>query len=92
MALPDEHEDVAADFMHHGRDALPLLEAEGKRARLILGSAWGEHAPVRTFSEMFYVDVALDPGAAIPLPEEHEGRGVYVVAGDDEEFIPLPER
>lgn len=82
VALPDGQEDIDAGFAHHGRDELPLLEAEGKRARLILGSAWGERAPVRTFSEMFYVDVVLEPGAAIPLPDEHEDRGAYVVDGD----------
>jgi len=81
MALPDEHEEMAAAFEHRAQDELPLLEAEGKRVRVILGSAYGERAPVRTLSGSFYVDAALAPGAAIPLPEEHEDRGAYVVQG-----------
>jgi len=81
VALPEDHEDDAATFEHHGSDALPLLEGEGKRVRLVLGSAWGERAPVRTHSEMFYVDAMLEPGSAIPLPDEQEDRGVYVVDG-----------
>ncbi len=30
---------------------------------------------------MFYADVLLDQGARIPLPAEHEDRGIYVVSG-----------
>ena len=38
-------------------------------------------APVPVPSEMFYADARLDPGAAIPMPDNHEDRGVYVVKG-----------
>jgi redox-sensitive bicupin YhaK (pirin superfamily) len=81
VALPEGAEDSAPLFQHVGQADLPLLEAEGKTARLILGTAYGETAPVRTASEMFYVDAVLQPGAAIPLPDEHEDRGVYVSEG-----------
>ncbi|KUF11765.1 pirin family protein [Pseudoponticoccus marisrubri] len=81
VALPKDHEDRPAAFIHAGRDALPELEAEGKTVRLILGSAYGERAPVETPSEMFYADAVLAPGAALPLPDEHEDRGIYVVEG-----------
>lgn len=30
---------------------------------------------------MFYADATLAPDAAIPLPDEHEDRGIYVVEG-----------
>ena len=30
---------------------------------------------------MFYADALLQPGARIPLPDDHEDRGVYVVSG-----------
>ncbi len=81
VALPDEHEDTGAAFEHAPQDRLPFLEDEGKQVRLILGSLYGERAPVNTFSEMFYADVVLDQGARIPLPAEHEDRGIYVVSG-----------
>ena len=51
------------------------------KARLILGSAWGERAPVKVFGEMFYADVELAPGARVPLPDGHEDRGLYIVSG-----------
>lgn len=81
VALPKDHEDKAADFVHVGSDALPVLEGEGKQLRLILGNAYGERAPVETASEMFYVDAVLEAGAKLPLPDEHEDRGIYVVEG-----------
>lgn len=81
VALPEAAEDGPADFQHVARDALPVLEAEGKQVRLILGDAWGERAPVDVPSEMFYADVLLAPGAAVPLPDNHEDRGVYVMTG-----------
>lgn len=81
VALPEGAEDDPAAFEHAPKDALPFLEGEGKDVRLILGDAWGEKAPVRTASEIFYADAILQPGARIPLPDNHEDRGIYVVEG-----------
>ncbi|MEL6242095.1 MAG: pirin family protein [Pseudomonadota bacterium] len=81
VALPEEAEDAAADFQHAAKADLPFLEGDGKEVRLILGTAWGETAPVSTFSDIFYADAVLEAGAAIPLPDDHEDRGVYVTEG-----------
>ncbi|MGI9510527.1 MAG: pirin family protein [Geminicoccaceae bacterium] len=82
IALPDEAEDVAASFEHHPKETLPILDNDGIRMRLILGSAYGENAPVKMFSDMFYADVVMEPGARIPMPDDHEDRGLYVSEGD----------
>ena len=84
VALPDNYEETAAAFEHHGQDALPFLEGDGKKVRLIIGDAWGERAPTRTFTDMFYADAALAAGALLPLPDNHEDRGVYVLEGSIE--------
>ena len=81
VALPEEHEEMAPIFEHQDEQALPVIEDGGARARLILGSAHGETSPVRVLSEMFYLDVVLEPGAKIPLTDEHEDRGAYLVEG-----------
>jgi redox-sensitive bicupin YhaK (pirin superfamily) len=81
VALPKDAEDGPADFQHAAEAELPFLQGEGKEVRLILGDAWGERAPVKTFSEMFYADAVLEAGARIPLPDNHEDRGVFVVHG-----------
>jgi redox-sensitive bicupin YhaK (pirin superfamily) len=91
VALPEEAEDRPASFEHQGTAALPFLSGEGKEVRLILGNAWGARAPVKTFSEMFYADAVLEAGVKLPLPDNHEDRGVYVTGGSvliaGEEFI-----
>ncbi|OAN84396.1 hypothetical protein A8B78_06995 [Jannaschia sp. EhC01] len=81
IALPKDAEDGAAAFVHAPKADLPLLEGEGKQLRLILGNAYGEAAPVATPSNMFYADALLEAGASLPMPEDHEDRGAYVLDG-----------
>ncbi|WP_127104801.1 pirin family protein [Pararhodobacter zhoushanensis] len=81
LALPENKEEMTPAFEHHGADALPFLEANGLRARLILGTAWGEKAPVSTFGDLFYVDAVLEAGARMPMPDGHEDRGLHVLDG-----------
>ncbi len=82
IALPKDREDDPAAFLHAPEADLPVLEGEGKFVRLILGSVWGETAPIETPSEMFYADATLQARASIPLPDNHEDRGVYILAGN----------
>ena len=81
VALPAAAEETAPAFAHLGRDELPVVAGEGKEVRVITGGLYGKRSPVPTFTEMFYADAALAPGAKLPLPAEHEERAVYVVAG-----------
>ncbi len=82
LALPKAHEDDPAAFHNAHAAALPELEGEGKQVRLILGSGWGETAPVPLHSETIYADATLAPQAALPLPDNHEDRGIYVLKGE----------
>lgn len=82
LALPKDREEDAAGFSHLERAALPELEGEGKEVRLILGTAWGEKVGLQMPSEVFYADARLQPGASIPLPDDHEDRGVYILDGE----------
>ncbi|WP_319532357.1 pirin family protein [uncultured Cohaesibacter sp.] len=84
VALPEDREDMAPDFEHHGKEALPVLSDNGATARLILGTSWGEASPVSMHSEIFYADVVLAPHAAFPMPDTHEDRGLYVTEGSIE--------
>ena len=81
VALPEAQEDAQPSFEHHGKESLPLIESDGASVRLILGRAYGETAPVQVFSETFYADAELRPGSLLPLPDDHEDRGLYVVEG-----------
>lgn len=82
MAVPKSVEDDPAAFHHIGKQDLPELEGEGKKLRLILGHAYGVRAPVPLASEAFYADAVLEPHAQLPLPDDHEDRGVYVLEGE----------
>lgn len=82
VALPKSAEDSPAAFHHSGKAELPMLEGEGKQVRLIMGHGWGARAPVPTASETIYADAILAAGASLPLPDDHEDRGVYVLSGE----------
>lgn len=81
LALPDSHEDVAPSFEHHTKESLPLIEDGGVSVRLILGSAYGRTAPATMLTETFYGDVSLMAFCRLPLPDDHEDRGIYIVGG-----------
>ena len=81
VALPAAHEEADPSFAHYEETDLPVLEAEGKRVRLVVGEAWGLRSPVETFSDTIYADIRLEPGAALPLDAAHEECAVYVVSG-----------
>ncbi|MFD2205621.1 pirin family protein [Kiloniella antarctica] len=82
LALPENKEEIAPTFENQNEQALPVIEGEGKKVKLILGSLYGERSPVKVHSEMFYADAALTAGAKIPLRPDHEERGLYVVQGE----------
>lgn len=81
LALPDAQEDMAPAFEHHGKATLPMLEEPGASVRLILGTAYGATAPATMLSETFYADVKLEAGSRLPMPDDHEDRGIYIVDG-----------
>lgn len=82
LALPKANEDDPAAFHNARAAALPVLEAEGISLRLILGHGWGERVALPVPSEVLYADVTLAAGARLPLPDDHEDRGVYVLSGE----------
>ncbi len=81
VALPKAHEEAEPSFFHHPKESLPELSRDGATLRLIAGSAYGETAPVKTFSDMFYVDAKMAAGSSIAVPDEYEERAVYVADG-----------
>ena len=84
VALPKNAEETAPDFAHHAGVSLPVIEDAGTKLRLIAGEGWGLTAPVAVSSPLFYADAVLAPGAALPLPDEHEERAAYVLHGEVE--------
>ncbi len=82
VALPKAHEEMAPAFAHHGADELPRITGEGKRVRLIMGSAYGARSPVEFPHESLYAEAVLAPGAVLPLDPDYDERAVYVASGE----------
>ncbi len=84
IALPKSLEETDPGFWHHGVGELPAIEAHGSQVRLIMGDLYGESSPANTYTDMFYADAQLQPGAQLPLDAGHEERGIYIVEGSIE--------
>lgn len=84
LALPEEREEMAPAFENTLAGDLPLIEANGVAARVVIGEYGGLRSPVTAFSETLYVDVFLAPFARFPLDAEYEERAVYTLEGDVE--------
>lgn len=83
VALPIEHEEAEPRFEHYPADGIPVMEEEGAKITVVIGTAYGKTSPVQAASETLYVEIKLEPGAGIELPEAEE-LGVYVVSGNIE--------
>ncbi len=90
LALPDADEEMAPAFEHRGADALPVVEAGGARARVIMGSLWGTAAPTTARAGAVYADIALDAGASVPIDAVADERAIYLAEGEATlEGVPL---
>ena len=84
VALPEQTEETAPDFVHYPDSDLPTFREQGVEARLIAGSAYGLSNKVRTNSPLFYLHAEMQPGAKLALPTGHPERAAYIVSGSVE--------
>lgn len=82
LALPERDEETDPAFEHVEAARLPTLDADGVRARVIMGSLWGLSAPTTTYAGTIYADLVLEPGAAVPIDAAAEERAVYLADGE----------
>jgi len=81
LALPDDKEEIAPDFSHTEREAMPLIDIAGATGRVVIGDFAGLRSPVKTFTDTLYADLSLAPGAKFPFPADHEERAIYILSG-----------
>src|SRR5438105_5745198 len=92
VALPLDLEDAAPSFTHTPSATLPRIELDGARVVVVAGHAFGRRAPTPVTSDTLYAAVDLDAGATLQVPDQHDERAVYAVAGTiDIDGMPLPE-
>ena len=80
VALPGAAEEIAPSFEHYPAGDIPAVRVDGAGIRVVLGSAFGVSSPVTTHSETLYVEVILEPGQSVTIPQAEE-LAVYVVQG-----------
>ena len=82
LALPDGREEIGPAF--EAQTDLPLIEAGGASARVIMGELWGQRAPTTCHTETIYAEIVLAPGGSIPIDAEADERAVMLVGGEAE--------
>jgi len=80
LALPDGREDIDPAFEQ--QTDLPVIEDNGARAHVIMGTLWGQTAPTTQHSQTIYAEIMLQAGGAIPIDVSADERAVMLVGGD----------
>lgn len=80
LALPDGREEIDPAF--EAVSDLPLVEANGASAIVIMGELWGARAATTCHAETIYAEIALSPGGAIPIDAAADERAVMLVGGE----------
>ncbi len=81
LALPQEYEEVEPAFHHYPASGLPRASIDGVALRVMIGDAYGLHAPVTTCSPTLYAEAEIPAGRVLRLPDKVEEQAVYVVSG-----------
>jgi hypothetical protein len=81
IALPKALEETDPGFQHYPETDLPVVTDGGATARIIAGDVFGKRSPVKTLSDWFYADLALEAGSYAPLDPDYEERAIYIAEG-----------
>lgn len=81
LALPEALEEMEPAFYHYPAADIPTITVGEVPVRVMMGTAFGVSSPVRTYAETLYVEVHLQAGQRIVLPDAEE-RAVYVAMGE----------
>ena len=80
-ALPKVFEESAPAFHHTPAEAIPTVSQSGTHVRVLIGNAFGERSPVATFAPTLYLEVVIEKGATLQLPNDGNAfeRAIYSV-------------
>lgn len=82
LALPEEEEQTEPFFTHYDESALPMVEIEKAIIRILIGEAFGVKAAVKTHSPTLFVEIQLEKGGKVTVPENVEERAIYIISGE----------
>lgn len=80
LALPERYEETAPAFYHYPSERIPRVTVEDVDVRVMMGQAFGETSPVKTYAKTLYLEAVLQADQSFTLPQAEE-RAVYVVGG-----------
>nr|WP_188645747.1 pirin family protein [Tsuneonella deserti] len=80
LALPDGREEIDPAF--EAQTALPIVEAGGAKAIVVMGELWGAAAPTTRHSHTIYAEIVLDAGGTVPIDANADERAVMLVGGE----------
>ncbi len=82
IALPRQYEQCAPEFQHVAADDLPAWTHREASFRLVAGAAFGRIAPVKTFSDLFMVEVKTNKAYLLDVAGSLYGEvGICIVKG-----------
>jgi len=81
-ALPVAHEEDEPSFSHTPSEDIPELDVDGARVRVLVGSAFGQTSPVKTYSQTLYLDVSLKAGHELALSGLPAEAAIYPITGE----------
>jgi redox-sensitive bicupin YhaK (pirin superfamily) len=81
VALPKADEEIEPAFHHYAAQTLPVIEKEDRNIRVLIGKAYGAESQVQTLSPVFLVDVVMQTGCELPIPDLYQDRAAYVIDG-----------
>lgn len=80
-ALPRDREEVEPSFSHTPSSAIPEIQIDDAKVRVLIGEGFGVSSPVPTFSQTVYLDVRLPAQGKFNLAVLAPELAVYPVLG-----------
>ncbi|MDC8760365.1 pirin family protein [Janthinobacterium fluminis] len=80
-ALPLAHEEDEPSFTHTPASAIPVVSVAGATIKVLIGSAFGQTSPVRTYMQTLYLDVTLQAGQELGLAGLPAEAAIYPISG-----------
>lgn len=80
LALPEKDEEIAPAFYHYPNNTIPAVDVNGVAVRVLMGNAYGQTSPVKTYAQTLYVEAFMQKGQRLTLPDCAE-RAIYVANG-----------
>ena len=81
-ALPKAHEEDEPSFTHTPQADIPVVALDGAVVKVLIGTAFGQTSPVRTYMQTLYLDVVLQAGQELSLQGLPAEAAIYPISGE----------